>query len=54
MTDFKSSAQIKDESDKLSAEVMGSSETFTLEDEKKVLRKIDLVILPFVCLVTSS
>ena len=48
MTGHKSPSSVKDEDCGLSGDVVGSCETYTLEEEKAILRKIDMVILPFV------
>lgn len=48
MNDFKSPDTVKEEGDQSSGDIVGEYETYTPEEEKAVLRKIDMVILPFV------
>lgn len=45
----KSPMPADDEHEKPDSEVMGTCESYTPEEEKAVLRKIDMVVLPFVC-----
>ena len=48
MSDSKSPGSVKEAGDRPSRDVVGECETYTPEEEKTVLRKIDMVILPFV------
>lgn len=48
MNDSKSPDFVKEEGDRPSGDILGECETYTSEEEKAVLRKIDMVILPFV------
>jgi hypothetical protein len=48
MNDYKSPDSVKEEGDRPSGDIVGECETYTPEEEKAVLRKIDMVILPFV------
>ncbi|KAJ5946833.1 hypothetical protein N7454_003672 [Penicillium verhagenii] len=51
MNDSKITGIIKDEDHQSSGDILGECETYTPEEEKAVLRKIDMVILPFMCFV---
>lgn len=51
MNDFKDPQSVKDEDRRPSADIVGVYEEYALyspEEEKRVLRKIDMMILPFV------
>ncbi|KAJ6036782.1 hypothetical protein N7540_001061 [Penicillium herquei] len=51
MIDVKDPASDKDEVQSISGQNVGDLETYTAEEEKAVVRKIDMVILPFMCFV---
>lgn len=48
MNDSKSPDTVKEEGDRPSGDILGECEGYTSEEERAVLRKIDMVILPFV------
>jgi hypothetical protein len=48
MASSKNSSPSKKEDPQIDGEIIGMCDQFTAEEEKAVLRKIDMVILPFV------